>query len=215
MNETFDPSRLVASRPCLADPAGRVRQAFDGGLPSLINPLECESDFSYEPIEIAWVGADLIYPDEDCEALRQDVVFSGRIEEVQRAINGYNLAIVQRARETGAFPVYPLYASPVEATEQDREQARQLLKRISSEIELDALELSLFSDHQGVPQRMPDGWRTGHSRSHPRPVGTWMEAGTVARSPLQAMHWHRGAGDQFLAGEIDEFNETGELRRRD
>lgn len=190
------------------DPAGRARQAFDDGLPSLISPLECESGFAYEPIEIAWIGTDLIFPEDGCETLAKDEVYAGRIAEIQRAINDYNLAIVRRAQETGAFPVYPLYGSRAEATDEDREQARQLLKWVPGEIALEALELSLFSDHEGVPLRMlMVGELVIPGLAHELSARGWRKAPWPGPM-LQAMHWYPGPGDQFLAGDVDGYRAT-------
>lgn len=185
------------------DPAAHARQNFDDGLPSLIDPLDCDASFQYEPIELAWVGSDLIYPEDNCEDLAASDTFRANIEDIQRAINDYNIAIVQRAKQTGAFPVYPLYASRAEPTEQNREQARELLKRVSADLELEGLELSLFSDHAGVPVRMLIAGQSDVSDlAQDLAARGWKQAPWPGPM-LQAMHWHPSSGDHYLAGEVD------------
>jgi hypothetical protein len=193
------------------DPAERARKSFDDGLPSLIDPLDCDASFQYEPIELAWVGSDLIYPEDNCEDLAASDTYKANIEDIQRAINDYNIAIVERAQETGAFPVYALYSSHAQPTEQHREQAQQLLRSISAGLELEALELSVFTGHANLPIRMIIAGEIEDSDlAQDLAARDWKQAPWPGPM-LQAMHWYPGPGDQYLAGDIDGYRATALL----
>ena len=190
------------------DPEARARAAVDEGNRALIMPLDCSSDpmKAIWELDREWISASFVFPRDDCPELLEDPVYGDRIDDIEKAINSYNRAVEERAREIGMFSVYlgePEYRSDGQSTayRKFRSEAPAMLREIAGDIPLDDVETAIWGV-QGSPTRL---LVTGYGEVSE--VAANLRRSEWRRSPfpwevLEAMHWYPSEQDACYLGEV-------------